>query len=116
MPAHPLALFMDSSSRQSSRPHWPKPSAQRRPCCLCRVPCLQVASILGAFDSLLAQQAEVAARSRALASSCEALVADRERAMALAEALRTKLAFFEEFEAVLAQVRRRPDLAVLEAL
>jgi len=55
------------------------------------------------FDSLLAQHRDVAQRSKALYSSCEQLVKEKDQLVEFADAVRGKLKFFDEFEAVYAQ-------------
>ena len=59
---------------------------------------------LAYFDALLLLHQEVATKSRALSSSCEALVAEKDALVEFAAALRAKLRFFDEFEAVFSQV------------
>jgi hypothetical protein len=63
----------------------------------------KVDQTLGAFDSLLSLHKEVSQRSQALSSSCEQIVAEKEAMVQLADALRAKLKFFDEFESVFQQ-------------
>ncbi|GFR40890.1 hypothetical protein Agub_g1542 [Astrephomene gubernaculifera] len=58
---------------------------------------------LEAFDALLSQHRDVVARSRSLHASCETIVRQKEALCELAEAIRAKLRFFDEFETVYAQ-------------
>lgn len=63
--------------------------------------------VLDLFERLREQHRTVATRTSALHSTCERLVAERSRLEELAGAIRSKLAYFDELEAVAAQVRRR---------
>ncbi|GIL89428.1 hypothetical protein Vretimale_18913 [Volvox reticuliferus] len=58
---------------------------------------------LEAFEALQAQHRDVVSRSRSLHASCEQLVRQKEALVELAEAIRAKLRFFDEFEHVYAQ-------------
>lgn len=61
--------------------------------------------MLDLFERLREQHRAVAARTAALHGTCERLVAERARLEELAGAIRAKLAYFDELEAVAAQVR-----------
>jgi hypothetical protein len=61
---------------------------------------------LDLFDTLLVQHRDVSARSKALHSSCEALVREKDQLLEFADAIRTKLRFFDEFETVYAQFQK----------
>ncbi|EFJ48495.1 component of oligomeric golgi complex 3 [Volvox carteri f. nagariensis] len=63
----------------------------------------KVDATLEAFEVLQVQHREVVSRSRSLHASCEQLVRQKEALMELAEAIRAKLRFFDEFEHVYAQ-------------
>lgn len=76
------------------------PSQRMRPSPLARPP----TQILDLFDRLRDQHRTVAARTSALHGTCERLVAERSRLEELAGAIRAKLAYFDELEAVAAQV------------
>ncbi|GLC45161.1 hypothetical protein PLESTB_000428800 [Pleodorina starrii] len=58
---------------------------------------------LEAFEALQSQHRDVVSRSRSLHASCEQLVRQKEALVELAEAIRAKLRFFDEFETVYAQ-------------
>lgn len=60
--------------------------------------------VLDLFERLREQHRTVATRTSALHSTCERLVAERSRLEELAGAIRAKLAYFDELEAVAAQV------------
>lgn len=62
-----------------------------------------VKEVLDLFERLREQHRTVAARTSALHSTCERLVAERGRLEELAGAIRAKLAYFDELEAVAAQ-------------
>lgn len=64
---------------------------------------MQIAGTLSGFETLKAQHREVSSKTRALHDSCERLVAEKERLVEFAEALRTKLAFFDELERIAGQ-------------
>ncbi|KAL6746597.1 component of oligomeric golgi complex 3 [Haematococcus lacustris] len=66
----------------------------------------KVDSTLAYFDSLLAQHKEVSSKSRSLYSSCEQLVKEKDQLVEFADAIRTKLRFFDEFETVVAQFQK----------
>eukprot|EP00798_Chlamydomonas_sp_ICE-L_P008686 gene8686-34133_t len=55
------------------------------------------------FDSLLVQHRDVEQRSKMLYSSCEQLVKEKDQLVEFADAVRAKLKFFDEFEAVQSQ-------------
>lgn len=61
--------------------------------------------MLDLFERLREQHRTVATRTSALHSTCERLVAERSRLEELAGAIRSKLAYFDELEAVAAQAR-----------
>lgn len=63
----------------------------------------QVDSTLGGFDTLKTQHRNVSAKTRALHESCERLVEEKERLVEFAEALRSKLAYFDELERIASQ-------------
>lgn len=62
-----------------------------------------VKQVLDLFERLREQHRTVATRTSALHSTCERLVAERSRLEELAGAIRSKLAYFDELEAVAAQ-------------
>jgi hypothetical protein len=64
-----------------------------------------VAEALALFGRLREAHAAVAKRTAALHGTCERLVAERGRLEELAAAIREKLAYFDELEAVAAQVQ-----------
>ena len=66
----------------------------------------QVDMTLELFDTLLAQHREVSQKGKALHSSCEQLVKEKDQLIEFADALRTKLKFFDEFETVYAQLQK----------
>lgn len=53
---------------------------------------------LAILDELRSQHGEVASKSKALHSSCEKLVAEKDRLVDLAEAIKRKLAYFDELD------------------
>lgn len=55
---------------------------------------------LGLFDDLQAQHAAVATKTQTLHDACERLVQEKERLVEFADALRTKLNYFDELETV----------------
>ncbi|BDA42423.1 Conserved oligomeric Golgi complex subunit 3 [Coccomyxa sp. Obi] len=63
----------------------------------------KVDSTLGGFDTLKTQHRNVSAKTRALHESCERLVEEKERLVEFAEALRSKLAYFDELERIASQ-------------
>ena len=63
----------------------------------------QVDSTLRGFDTLKTQHRNVSAKTRALHESCERLVEEKERLVEFAEALRSKLAYFDELERIASQ-------------
>jgi DNA repair ATPase RecN len=65
-----------------------------------------VKQILDLFERLREQHRTVATRTSALHGTCERLVAERSRLEELAGAIRAKLAYFDELEAVAAQVNQ----------
>jgi hypothetical protein len=62
-----------------------------------------VDSTLRGFDTLKTQHRNVSAKTRALHESCERLVEEKERLVEFAEALRSKLAYFDELERIASQ-------------
>ncbi len=60
----------------------------------------QVDDTLEVFDALLAQHRDVSQRSRALHGSCDQLLREKDALAEFADAIRTKLKFFDEFEQV----------------
>lgn len=64
---------------------------------------MQVDATMESFDLLQVQHRDVAAKSRSLHGSCEALVGEKDALVHFADALRAKLRFFDEFESVAAQ-------------
>ncbi len=52
------------------------------------------------FDQLKEQHRDVAAKSKALHDSCEMLVAEKDRLVEFADALREKLAYFDELDSL----------------
>jgi hypothetical protein len=66
---------------------------------------LPAQQVLDLFDRLREQHRAVAGRTNALHDTCERLVAERTQLEGLAAAIRSKLAYFDELEAVAAQVR-----------
>ncbi|KAI3426341.1 hypothetical protein D9Q98_008714 [Chlorella vulgaris] len=62
-----------------------------------------VKEVLDLFDRLREQHRAVAGRTNALHDTCERLVAERTQLEGLAAAIRSKLAYFDELEAVAAQ-------------
>ncbi|KAG1657780.1 hypothetical protein FOA52_012858 [Chlamydomonas sp. UWO 241] len=63
----------------------------------------QVQQTLDLFEALLEQHRDVAQRSTLLYSSCEKIVREKDQLEEFADALRAKLKFFDEFEAVYSQ-------------
>ncbi|EIE20882.1 Sec34-domain-containing protein [Coccomyxa subellipsoidea C-169] len=63
----------------------------------------KVDSTLQGFDTLKTQHRNVSAKTRALHESCERLVDEKERLVEFAEALRAKLAYFDELERIASQ-------------
>lgn len=63
----------------------------------------QVDGTLGGCDTLKTQHRNVSAKTRALHESCERLVEEKERLVEFAEALRSKLAYFDELERIASQ-------------
>ncbi|MEW5317182.1 MAG: hypothetical protein WDW38_008507 [Sanguina aurantia] len=63
----------------------------------------KVDATMESFDLLQVQHRDVAAKSRQLHGSCEALVGEKDALVHFADALRAKLRFFDEFESVAAQ-------------
>jgi hypothetical protein len=63
----------------------------------------QIDSTLRGFETLKLQHREVSAKTRALHDSCERLVAEKERLVEFADALRAKLAYFDELERIAGQ-------------
>ncbi|KAK9909756.1 hypothetical protein WJX75_006999 [Coccomyxa subellipsoidea] len=63
----------------------------------------KVDSTLRGFDTLKTQHRNVSAKTRALHESCERLVEEKERLVEFAEALRSKLAYFDELERIASQ-------------
>ncbi|GAQ88312.1 oligomeric Golgi complex component 3 [Klebsormidium nitens] len=74
----------------------------------------QVDETLGLFDDLQAQHAAVATKTQTLHDACERLVQEKERLVEFADALRTKLNYFDELETVAAQFHS-PNLTVNNA-
>ena len=64
---------------------------------------LQVQSALQLCEELRSQHAHVASKSRALHVSCEKLVAEKDRLVDLADAIKQKLAYFDELEKLAAK-------------
>ena len=64
---------------------------------------LQVEGTLALFGNLKEQHRDVAAKSKALHDSCEALVAEKDRLVEFADALREKLAYFDELDSLSAK-------------
>ena len=64
---------------------------------------VQIQETLGLFDQLKLQHKDVTSKSKALHDSCERLVAEKDRLMEFADALRDKLAYFDELERMAAQ-------------
>mmetsp|Transcript_26484 Transcript_26484/g.67336 ORF Transcript_26484/g.67336 Transcript_26484/m.67336 type:complete len:817 (-) Transcript_26484:272-2722(-) len=58
------------------------------------------------FDTLLTQHRDVSQKSKALYNSCEQLVKEKDQLVEFADAIRTKLKFFDEFETVYAQFQK----------
>ncbi len=84
------------STHAHARAHLPRPQVDRT---------------IEFFDVLLALHRDVSQRSRALHASCEQLVKEKDQLTEFADAIRTRLKFFDEFETVSAQVRPRRLLA-----
>lgn len=63
----------------------------------------KVDAVLKYFEELQAQHHEVSNKSRTLTDSCERLVLEKERLLQFADALRSKLQYFDELEHVSAQ-------------
>ncbi|CAI6000927.1 unnamed protein product [Closterium sp. NIES-65] len=61
---------------------------------------IQLDSTLAQFDELQAQHRGVASKTRTLHDACERLVADKERLVEFADALRSKLNYFEELDKI----------------
>ncbi|CAI7897955.1 unnamed protein product [Closterium sp. NIES-54] len=61
---------------------------------------MQLDSTLAQFDELQAQHRGVASKTRTLHDACERLVADKERLVEFADALRSKLNYFEELDKI----------------
>lgn len=64
---------------------------------------MQVQGTLQLLEELRSQHAEVANKSKALHSSCEKLVAEKDRLVDLAEAIKRKLAYFDELDKLAAK-------------
>jgi hypothetical protein len=64
------------------------------------LPLPQVDATLGLFDDLQEQHAAVATKTQTLHDACERLVQEKERLVEFADALRTKLNYFDELEKV----------------
>lgn len=80
----------------------------------CRL--LQVQDTLQLFDSLVEQHKEVSSSTSHLSDSCQRLLAEKASLVDFADALRTRLKFFDEYEAVAAQFAAAvasPDSAAL---
>ncbi|KAL4857660.1 Conserved oligomeric Golgi complex subunit 3 [Chlorella vulgaris] len=69
----------------------------------CDILLATVKEVLDLFDRLREQHRAVAGRTNALHDTCERLVAERTQLEELAAAIRSKLAYFDELEAVAAQ-------------
>merc|ERR1711915_1161394 len=63
----------------------------------------QVDSTLNLFDDLQAQHQAVAIKTKTLHDACERLVMEKERLVEFAEALRSKLNYFDELENIATQ-------------
>uniref|UniRef100_A0A0D6R7B6 Conserved oligomeric Golgi complex subunit 3 n=1 Tax=Araucaria cunninghamii TaxID=56994 RepID=A0A0D6R7B6_ARACU len=63
----------------------------------------QVDSTLNLFDDLQAQHQAVATKTKTLHDACERLVMEKERLIEFAEALRSKLNYFDELETIATQ-------------
>jgi ABC-type transporter Mla subunit MlaD len=63
----------------------------------------QVDSNLELFNYLLAQYHDVSQKSKALSHSCEQLVREKEQLVEFADAIRSKLKHFDEYESVFVQ-------------
>mmetsp|Transcript_14250 Transcript_14250/g.24903 ORF Transcript_14250/g.24903 Transcript_14250/m.24903 type:complete len:1260 (-) Transcript_14250:140-3919(-) len=71
---------------------------------ICRKFLEKINATLDLGDDLIAAQKDVSARAKSISSSCDGLLREKETLCEFAEALRDKLQFFEEFEAVSAQI------------
>ncbi|KAK9817306.1 hypothetical protein WJX72_012420 [[Myrmecia] bisecta] len=69
----------------------------------CEALLAKVDETLGFFEQLKTLHREVSSKTRALHDSCERLVLEKERLVEFADALRSKLAYFDELERVSAQ-------------
>lgn len=67
-------------------------------------PLAQVSELLALFERLKQQHATVSTRTAALHTTCERLVAEREALVGVAEAIQSKLTYFDELDRVAAQV------------
>ena len=56
------------------------------------------------FDMLKVQHYDVSGKTRSLHDSCERLVDEKDQLVAFADALRSKLAYFDELERLTAQI------------
>ena len=64
---------------------------------------MQVDATLQQLDKLKAQHVDVSGKTRSLHDSCERLVDEKDRLVEFADALRSKLAYFDELERLAAQ-------------
>ena len=64
---------------------------------------VQAEATLQLFDTLKLQHHEVSGKTRMLHDSCERLVDEKDSLVEFAQALRTKLAYFDELERVTTQ-------------
>ena len=65
---------------------------------------MQVDATLQQFDTLKAQHYDVSGKTRSLHDSCERLVDEKDKLVEFADALRSKLAYFDELERLAAQL------------
>ena len=64
---------------------------------------MQVDATLQQFDTLKAQHYDVSGKTRSLHDSCERLVDEKDKLVEYADALRSKLAYFDELERLASQ-------------
>jgi len=91
--------YLASSKASEIPPKHPKRQAPQSP----RNPITQVEGTLQLFEQLKGQHQDVASKSKALHDSCELLVAEKDRLVEFADALRDKLSYFDELDSLSAK-------------